>query len=900
MSPRTSRSRPFLALGVLVLCAGAGPLLAQPAPTPGTHDELLEGYLTEQGLTEVLAAHYRAKLEHAPQDERLRAAEALGKLYVRMLTAATTPEKRQKIESDSRQLLKVVPEAESFELRISLAKATYLQAEEAAERVRLRMASEDEKAEAQRVLRVVGPQFTEMAGKLDSRVRQLERRETVSGEADVDAVREMLAEARRLRSLARYYAGWAEYYTAYLTNTPARAHAALDDFGTLLNAVPGKAASVERAPKALMRYEHVARAAIGCAMASSLLGNDEEADRWIDALENAEDVPKRVMDELFRRRLVIDARSQRWADIQSLVERRMHAEGDTPAPPLTLAESRTLAVLALEASSDSKVRDRLRSIAQDLAQLAMSDLIAKGEIGHVLSLVSRYGTAPIGDEGFIASYVRGVQAFEAARNAHQQQSEKDHTPDEPTSVPEIANLYHHAAEILKAASEGTQASAFPTERSKASIMLGLSLYYANELSDAAEVFERAFNDAKAPQQRQDALWYAIVALDRAEEGGKKSVGPARDRLATLFFQEFPMTERATTLLLRRVQADKLGDTEAIKMLLAVPENSPLYFASRRRAASILYKVFRVSPSSERDFAALRFAEIVEGVIRTEQAAAVASRDQEAQDAARALIIHCRQLADAILSLATPDVKRAEAALEAIRGVADFQSFVFTQDEQAELDFRRLQIALAKGDQAEITRATDRLRAAGGQFGAAADRLMFRKALRDWRAASQDVALAKEVVRYGTRVLDSSRAGAADAQTVSLRDAIAEAAGLLWHAEKTTSMRDLAVTIDLAQLDSGRRTSSSLRRLAELVETQGKPGDALGYWQELLLGLGQGTPEWFEARYHSIRLLISLDPPKAAEAMQQLKAFYPDLGPEPWKAKLQELESLVPAPAGGRK
>src|SRR5205814_606714 len=95
------------------------------------------------------------------QEERTHAAELLGKLYVRMLATATTPQARQILEEKARELLKI-PEADSFELRIDLAKATYLKVEEAVEKDRLRLTSSDEKAEAERVLRSVGPIFKEI------------------------------------------------------------------------------------------------------------------------------------------------------------------------------------------------------------------------------------------------------------------------------------------------------------------------------------------------------------------------------------------------------------------------------------------------------------------------------------------------------------------------------------------------------------------------------------------------------------------------------------------------------------------------------------------------------------------------------------------------------------------
>jgi hypothetical protein len=66
----------------------------------------------------------------------------------------------------------------------------------------------------------------------------------------------------------------------------------------------------------------------------------------------------------------------------------------------------------------------------------------------------------------------------------------------------------------------------------------------------------------------------------------------------------------------------------------------------------------------------------------------------------------------------------------------------------------------------------------------------------------------------------------------------------------------------------------------------------------MTGLEPGTPDWFEARYESLRLLAASEPRRAKEALMQHVVLYPQYGPEPWGLKLKQLEEElknVPAP-----
>jgi hypothetical protein len=876
------------------VCGAAALSAAQTPPPPAgavvTEDEFLEAYLADRELWTVLAAHLRSRLGAGASEDRSRAAESLGRLYAKMLAETMTPEQRQRLEGQCRELLRQVPEADSFELRINLAKAEYLRIEEIVEKDRLRLATAEDKAEADRALRHLGPMFEEIAAKTGRRVEQLEKKETLAKDDAVEGVRVELADARRLRSLARYYSGWTSYYSAVLNKTPGPASRALEDFGALLNAVPGKPASIERMPKHLLRFEHVARAAIGCALACSLLGRDTEAARWLDEVEQAEGVPPAVLDQVFARRLIVSATAQRWADAELEVRRRRKAE-DGSERLLSVVDARLAAVLALDAARDPSLRPGMKAAAEKVSQVAMSDLIKRGEIGQILDLVQAFGTAPIGGDGFIVAYVRGLQAFESARAAHKASGEN---PEQPTGDPALVNRYREAAGLLAAAPAAADAARFGSELPRAMIREGLAWYYAGDVTKAAPRFEAAAQRAGSGDARRDALWYAVVSLDKAIETGQLSAAGTRDRLATLYIQEFPGTDNAAKLLLRQTRADALSPAQTIDVLLKVPADSPLHEAARRQAARLLYQEFRRVPTDEKSFAALRFAEVVEPLMRSEHARALGVRDAAGAQAADALILHARQLADALLAAPAPDLQRVEAALSMLESAADAQR-IDLRPFEPELAFRRLQVALARSDEAGVQRLLDRLRESDPKFSTAADRLLYRRAFTRWRENSLDPALAREVVRHGARLIDQARGAANDATVVSLREAVAAAAAVGYRADRDVSLRDLAIRLDREQLEGGTRAASSLRRLGELLEDAGDPDAALAAWQELLAGLDPASAGWYEARYQSLRLLLRADPRAAADAMRQHVILHPEYGPEPWGSQLRALEKQMPAP-----
>lgn len=861
----------------------------------------IERYLVNLGLRDLVAVHLQDRLERAPAAQRLALGERLGAIYVQLLDEATSTQESQRVEALARLLLNNVPDAQSYQLRIDLAKVSYLRSEQIAERARLHMADDEAKQEAIRVLRSVHTTFNEVGLRVARRVDQLEKLERRGRADDEKLVRTQLAENRRLRSLAMYYAGWSSYYLALLTDSPPIARSALQDFGWLLNAPGGKVPTLGNLPRSLLRYEHVARAAMGVAMCHLLRGDDDEAVRWIDAVREVEDLPQSIRDQMFARRLLVYGKARRWADIEWILHQRGQTPRDSDAPILNITEARLLAIVTLDVLRDNPPNSERDALVEALAQVALGELVKAGEVGHVLDLVQVYGTTPIGDDGFIVRYVRGLREYEDARVHHADADDDDQLP---TTSPTVTVEYLRAAEFLRAALVSDDADNFGDQRTRCRITLGQALYYAGSFDEAADRFEQAAASNASQEIRQEALWRAIMAVEQSIELGRTSLADRRDRLATLYLKSFPSSDRAARLLLRRARSDLIDPMESIAILLAIKPAAPLYAAARRHASSLLYRVYRRSPTGERDFAALRFLEVVGEVVKSERTTLTTGTNKQLQSAAHTLVLRLRQVLDAALGMSAPDWGRAERALDMIDEVARIGDMELG-DLAGELRYRRLQLALARNNEEQITRALDNLRAIGGPYAQSADRLLYRRALQAWQADPERIALARQVLTHGERVAEQLTAGRPESlkkpSVQSLFDRVARAGEQVWLAEQDEIARAVARRFDRRLIQSGLKAETVLRRYASLSEAADDFAEALDTWRTLMAAATTDTLVWYEARYHSLDLLIRTDPERARAVMTQFKVLHPHWGPPPWNDRLAALDEAllrIPTPPGG--
>lgn len=874
---------------LLPLILGAQPEAPPPEEVLGPEDRV-ERYLERMGLNDLLAAQLRDRLARAPSSKKIEVAERLGKIYAAQLRTASTQQERERVEALARELLAAVPTAQSFDLRIDLSKAAYLKAEEIAERARLLLATPEDLAEAERILRQVRDVFRDIGAEVNRRVESLERQEKRQTGIDLEEIQAQLTEARRLRSLSMYYSGWSSYYLGEMIREPNLGAEAIASFAWLLNAGGERQYEPDKVPGNLLRYDHVARAAIGVALCHSLRGDDAAAVRWLDLVRNAEELSDEVRAQLFARRAIVYARARRWADLEWMLHVRARDARPAAEKALSVPEARLLAVLSLSALGAPGAPERA-DLVRALAQVALGELVNRGEVGHVLDLVRTFGEAPIGSDGFIIRYVRGLQKYDDARKAHAQAGESD---QEPTSLPTVAVRYREAASLLRQSTDAVDVATFPAEAARAAVMTGLALFYAGDLEQAADRLQSVAVSASVETTREEALWYAIVALDRAVETTRPALAPRRDELSALFLQSFPRSERAARLLIRTGSKELVDPEEAVRVLLGVEADSPLYRAARSHAATLLYRIYRAAPSSQRDFAAMRFVDVAEEVVNLERAEAAAGDAREMADLGKTIVLRLRQIADALLSVSAPDASRAARTLELIEETADVTNLDLS-DAAAELAYRRLQVALARSDRAAAESAIVELRREGGKYAEAADNLIYREALSLYLADPQSPIAARELLRHGLRIADTTGARPSalrDPAMQSVFNRTSEAAALLWDLEADTVARDISVRLDSALLAQGVKSVGLLQRHARLSEAAGNAPAALESWRTLAAGTREGSEGWYEARYNSARLLADIDAPKALELLDQHAVLYPDYGPQPWGAQLRALHERL--------
>lgn len=275
-------------------------------------------------------------------------------------------------------------------------------------------------------------------------------------------------------------------------------------------------------------------------------------------------------------------------------------------------------------------------------------------------------------------------------------------------------------------------------------------------------------------------------------------------------------------------------------------------------------------------------------------------DEEWAAVAAEMMLRERQVLDVLLSQQDPSIERARRAIASVEFAAGGSERL--GEIAGELAYRRMQIAVVTNDEAGVVKAGDELAAIGGKFAEAGDRVLYRRALDSWRLNRSSEADARQLVAVGSRLIariGSDRARLADPATFGLHDAVADAASSIWRATNDGGMRDRALTIDRAICDAEMATGQVLRRRAELAESANLKSEALEAWRSLLAGYKEGSTDWFESRYNSLRLLLEIDPAEARVAMDQYAVLRPELGPEPWRERFELLRARIEqAPATG--
>ncbi|MFG0305849.1 MAG: hypothetical protein ACF8Q5_06510 [Phycisphaerales bacterium JB040] len=864
------------AISVLVL--SVSPANAQrsrtPEPEPDPWPVQTERELRRLGLDAPLAARLEARFDALPQaadEQRVEVAEQLAEVYIRLLSQDAPPIPKDELRSKAQRLIIAVPGEATVGLRLTLAVARYASIETDAERERFNRLAPERAREVADQLRALRGEFASTARDLDTRVERLERLRRGRARSGREFDPGPLDEATRYRSLSSYYAAWCGYYLSRLDDEPELASMAIEDFGRLLDS-PDETPTLDRLPIVLLRYDPVARSALGVAMCYAVLDNTDLALSWIRTLREASSFPDHLESELDTRTAQILLETQRWTELRDFLERL------DPKSNLSVAEWRLVVDTALYALESRTLSGNRATAAESLSGAALRYLLTSDNLPVVLDIARAHPNLPLDGTGFAIKYVKGVEAFQTAQRAHEQRGEE---LSEPTAHPQVATLYRGAARQLTAALQAADAPGFESEQAACAHLAGQAQFAAGDLEEAAETLERAYALATSPADAEGPLWLAIAVLDRLDAEGDASAGRKRNELAQTYLERYDNTERAG-LLLRLVGQDIVDPDRAIEILGEIPPGATYADAAAQYRASLTYTEWKNAPPADRARLARIYLPLASALIDRD-AESLRSPDPDDDGpgrTARRVLLTARRALDVALSSDPPELDSAEATLRKVESL-ERDRLIDPSADAPEFGFRRVQIALASDRLGDADDQLELLRILTGPFADAAERLVYTDALDRLDLRPGDPGALARVVASGRRVLSQlERPGAAGAASrAGVMNSIADAAYALWTRERDESMRDLALRLDTEAFNADIAAGPAVLRLAALAEQTLDLDLASRAWLRLMATSRPPDPQWFTARANSIRLLAEIDPDRAIAAIRQHRVLYPTLGPE---------------------
>jgi len=844
-------------------------------------DRAVERYLQDHGLISLLAAQLQDRLTGAEDESRSRVAQKLARVYAAMLEREERVAERDRIERESRSLLSRISPADAVDLQLTLLRAAYAQAERTAERWLLRLATTDERDEAAKSLSILARKLAMIADAAARRIAALEQQEGAMDGALARRLADRLAIERRRSSMAQYLAGWARAYIALLTGSRQAAADGLTSLASVL--APGGQADV--APDAvalrMLRFEHVARAAIAAALCHAALGDGAEALQWLDLVDRASETAAPVRAELLARRLETLALLSRWSEFTQIVRETRE---------LSPTQARLAATLALAHAATSS-----DPAAHRAAAVAVSRLTRDGFVAHALDLATIFGVDALPARGFVALYVRGVAAYRDAQALGAHDANK------------ARSRFFEAEKSISAALDASDAPRFAPVAYAAAMTAGAAVLRAakspEEHARAADWFERAVSAAPDHDGQGEAMWGAIAALAAGGDPARRA------SLITKFLAEFTGHARFAAVALANAQLEGVDPVDAAETLLRVGAADALSRAARARAADLLFLAMRAARGSERAALAGRYLDAARPLLVAD---AVAAGKRDAVAASRAFA-RARRSLEAAMVFSPIRLDAAENALEIVDELLG-AGIIGAGAAQDELDERRVRVLVARGaldDAAQIvslirSRMTDET--IPNAWTQSASVALAIGVIDAWRSAQQqgNAALLRKaqrrVVDHAAPVAFEGAGAIEDRLREALVPAVAEAAYALWEAAHDSDALDVATRANDMALAHSPGDRDALRRRGVLAQEQGDFAAALDAWRTLSAGLQQGTDGWFEARVGVIRALVNLDKNRARRTLAQHVAMYPSFGSAPWGAQLRDIArslGVVAPPEDGR-
>jgi len=873
----SQRSKPSsIARFVLAAAIALGAVQASRA------DELLE-YLDARGLDSLAALRLEELAGAASGEERAQLLDRLAELFAKMLDEATDPATQALLLGRADDLAEKIVSSKGDSLRVAAARARYRSAARVAEAVRAGLPG-DAKGAADLLTQQIDT-LLEISARAEKRALDLDKRIDSNDGMKGTAMQEAKDREAGLAGVARYLAAWSLVYRGFLRDDVKDADRAVAIFIPLLGGRDGKLVPSE-VSEPLRADELYASAILGLALAKAPTGGYAEASRWLALLDHEETFAS-----------VRDARAG-WSMVAALEGRAYSAARENLAKLASREDAGNWARVSASRSVERGGNDK------DAAQLlreSIALLAAKRELSAIRDLVKKYGEGILGEDssGFVPRYVRAVDLYDKAQTAiaaaggDAARLESD----------EVRGPAEQAAVALGSALEATDAKNFSDAVTACRLMQAWSLRGAGKFDEAACAFDAVSADLVG-DRAEEAARMAILSLDDARRkikvvADRKAIDDDLVKKVDAFLARFPASDHVPELLVRKVSAMAEPSPADVAELLRVRPESKDWLASRRQALDGLYRAFRAG-KDPRDETGKRYIAIL-GELPVDTATGLPTGSTQI----------ARQALEVLLSPEVRATQTAASMIAALEKAAELKQFDLREADE-EIAYRRLQLVMLADRWAEVETALAPFEKpeATKLWADAALRLAVRGAEAKRRSVPPDAAERGAYVATIVRAADAimARSGGVEA---ALSDASADGPALGQVASILLDARTELVRsnsdaeqarkgLELAEIMLKKRPKDGtlLRSGAVFAESAGDLERASDLIRSLVGGLPSRTEPWFAAKVDQLRVLSKLSPERARAVLAQYRTLYPDLGPEPHRSRILEIEKSLPAESGG--
>tara|TARA_R110002072_G_scaffold42064_20_gene118704 strand:+ start:135658 stop:138300 length:2643 start_codon:yes stop_codon:yes gene_type:complete len=873
----SSRRSQLVFAGTLaaVLVSAITPLCALASP----EDDQVAAYLQEHHMLGLLKAQLKDRLSAAQElaandqdparsiehDQAIEAlVEQLAGIYLQELKAIEQSDPyRAVVQIQAQSLLDAMPRVGMYELRIELIVGEYLQIEPAVELHRLELLDDADRIGSAAELIEVTQQLGALSAKLDLSVNSIEHKLKSTPDRKLAELKAQIADLRRFRSLAHYYHAWGGYSLAVLEDRAVDQDAFVS-FGWLLGS-QGSLPQLSEFNETTLEFDHVARAAIGVAMAYAQSQEPMLGRAWlrqiIESTYTTAEINASAKDRLFQ----VNAMAGEWITINRMLNDLINHLIEEPGEHelIAIAQARFIALRALRDIEADYLSERDEAEANEAARIAIEQLIKHGEIGHVLDLYTKFETLPLVADSFITNYARAL----AELNQAQQMGD--------------AGRYASVATLFVEALNSKDADRFPIERDDCTLKLAFVEIQSGRPREALIACDLLIKQSANEQTIEEARWMRIAALDGINVKANRSSSTELDQAVETYIAAYPTTNRTAKLVLRYAMKGTVDPLIAIDSLSTIADNDPIALPARRTLVQLRYQRQRAKGFKDQQ-AIADLLTMIKWITDNQPA------DTLDTDDAKARIQTFRIGLDLALRSSPPDTQAVRELLKIAQAIVDdhlaLRSFV------PELLYRQLEIELLEDQIESAITLLAELESIDQNKGDSARVLVFNRTIKDWQDKPSERS-ARMLIDLGAKVLAKESPPHPEplgVQVSSVAEIITQAGAYLWESHDDDDARSLALRLALLVLDRGDPTEPGLRRTALLAERSDDLPHALDAWLRLLGAYPESTDDWYQARYESLKLMLAIDPLRAQDAYAQFQALHPNASDSQWGESIAQL------------